>query len=171
MRQTMKEIEINMAYRWFLGFGFHTEVPHFSTFWKNYVRRFTDIDLFEQIFYSVWKEVADRGLLSPDHVFINSTHVKARANKRKFEKKVVRKEARAYEKKLQEELNLDLVKHGKKPFPHEKFEKEAYKEIKESTTDPESGYYVKDEPILFTLQQTRRVLPALSYKRPNRELN
>jgi hypothetical protein len=23
-----------MAYRWFLGFGFHTEVPHFSTFVK-----------------------------------------------------------------------------------------------------------------------------------------
>ncbi|WP_197278955.1 transposase, partial [Lysinibacillus sp. ZYM-1] len=26
MRQTIKEIETNMAYRWFLGFGFHTEV-------------------------------------------------------------------------------------------------------------------------------------------------
>jgi len=40
MRQTIKEIETNMAYRWFLGFGFHTEVPHFSTFGKNYVHRF-----------------------------------------------------------------------------------------------------------------------------------
>ena len=145
MRQTIKEIETNMAYRWFLGFGFHTEVPHFSTFGKNYVRRFADTDLFEQIFYRVLKEVADRGLLSPDHVFIDSTHVKASANKRKFEKKVVRKETRAYEKRLQEELNLDREKHGKKPFPPEKFEKEEYKEIKESTTDPESGYYVKDE--------------------------
>ena len=36
-------------------------------------------------------------------------------------------------------------KNGKKTFPHEKFEKEEWKEIKESTTDPESGYYVKDE--------------------------
>ena len=25
--QTIKEIETNMAYRWFQGFGFHTEVP------------------------------------------------------------------------------------------------------------------------------------------------
>ena len=32
MRQTIKEIETNMAYRWFLGFGFYTEVPHFSTY-------------------------------------------------------------------------------------------------------------------------------------------
>ena len=29
MRQTIKEIETNVAYRWFLGFGFHTELPQF----------------------------------------------------------------------------------------------------------------------------------------------
>ncbi|WP_110928883.1 IS1182 family transposase [Bacillus massiliglaciei] len=145
MRQTIREIETNMAYRWFLGFGFHSEVPHFSTFGKNYERRFQDTDIFEQIFYRILKEIADKGLLSADHVFIDSTHVKASANKRKFEKKIVRKETRAYEAKLQEELNQDRVDHGKKPFPPDKFEKEEVKEIKESTTDPESGYYVKDE--------------------------
>ncbi|WP_346235868.1 IS1182 family transposase [Lysinibacillus telephonicus] len=145
MRQTIKEIETNMAYRWFLGFGFHSEVPHFSTFGKNYERRFQDTDIFEQIFYRILKEIADKGLLSADHVFIDSTHVKASANKRKFEKKMVRKETRAYEAKLQEELNQDRIDHGKKPFPPDKFEKEEIKEIKESTTDPESGYYVKDE--------------------------
>ena len=145
MRQTIKEIETNVAYRWFLGFGFHTNVPHFSTFGKNYERRFKDTDLFEQIFYRILKEITDKDLLSADHVFIDSTHVKASANKRKFEKKVVRKETRAYEAKLQEELNQDRIDNGKKPFSPEKFEKEETKEIKESTTDPESGYYVKDE--------------------------
>ncbi len=145
MRQTIKEIETNMAYRWFLGFGFHSEVPHFSTFGKNYVRRFQETDVFEKIFYHILKEIMDKGLLSADHVFVDSTHVKASANKRKYDKKVVRKETRAYEEKLQLELNLDREEHGKKPFPPEKFEKEEWKEIKESTTDPESGYYVKDE--------------------------
>lgn len=145
MRQTIKEIETNVAYRWFLGFGFHTNVPHFSTFGKNYERRFKDTDLFEQIFYRILKEITDKDLLSADHVFIDSTHVKASANKRKFEKKVVRKETRAYEAKLQDELNQDRIDNGKKPFSPEKFEKEETKEIKESTTDPESGYYVKDE--------------------------
>jgi transposase len=145
MRQTIKEIETNVAYRWFLGFGFYTEVPHFSTFGKNYERRFQGTDLFEQIFYRILKEIAEKDLLSADHVFIDSTHVKASANKRKFEKKIVRKETRAYEAKLQDELNQDRIDHGKKPFPPEKFEKEEVKEIKQSTTDPESGYYVKDE--------------------------
>ncbi len=39
MRQTIKEIEVNVAYRWFLGLDFYDQVPHFSTFGKNYKRR------------------------------------------------------------------------------------------------------------------------------------
>lgn len=145
MRQTINEIETNAAYRWFLGFSFQDKVPHFSTFGKDYERRFKDTDLFEQIFYRILREVANQKLLSPDHVFIDSTHVKASANKRKFEKKVVRKETRAYEELLQEEINQDREEHGKPPFPPDKFQKDETKEIKESTTNPESGYYVKDE--------------------------
>src|SRR5690606_37808076 len=145
MRQTIEELKTNMAYRWFLGYGFHDKVPHFSTFGKNYERRFKDADLFEQIFYRILKTAAEKNLISAEHVFVESTHVKASANKRKFEKKVVRKETRAYQERLQEEINQDREDRGKKPFPPDKFDKEEYKEIKESTTDPESGYYVKDE--------------------------
>lgn len=145
MRKTIEEIETNMAYRWFLGYGFHDKVPHFSTFGKNYERRFKETDLFEEIFYRILKTAAEKKLISAEHVFIDSTHVKASANKRKFEKEVVRKETRAYQERLQEEINQDREDHGKKPFPPDKFDKEESKEIKESTTDPESGYYVKDE--------------------------
>ena len=49
MRQTIREIEVNVAYRWFLGLDMLDPVPHFSTFGKNYSRRFKDTDLFEQI--------------------------------------------------------------------------------------------------------------------------
>ncbi|WP_148552221.1 transposase, partial [Enterocloster bolteae] len=31
MRQTVKEIEVNVAYRWFLGLDMLDKVPHFST--------------------------------------------------------------------------------------------------------------------------------------------
>lgn len=92
MRQTIKEIETNMAYLWFLGLGFHTEVPHFSIFGKNCERGYQDSDVFEHIFYCILKEIMDHGLLHADHIFIDSTYVKASANKRKINKKVVRKE-------------------------------------------------------------------------------
>lgn len=146
MRKTIEEVETNMAYRWFLGFGFSDKVPHFSTFSKNYERRFQDSDLFEHIFYRILKIVADQNLLRAEHVFVDSTHVKASANKRKFEKKMVRKETRAYQSLLEAEINQDREEHGKKPFPPDKFTpQDEEKEIKESLTDPESGYYVKDE--------------------------
>jgi transposase len=135
MRKTIEEIETNLAYRWFLGFRFHDKVPHFSTFGKNYERRFKDTDLFEQIFFRILKEASEKKLVKGEHVFIDSTHVKASATKRKFEKKIVRKETKAYQARLIDEINSDREEHGKKPFPPEKFEKEEYKEIKESTTD------------------------------------
>jgi len=42
--------------------------------------------------------------------------VKASATKRKYDKKVVRKETRAYEEKLQIELNIDREEHGKHQY-------------------------------------------------------
>ena len=41
-----KRNEVNVAYRWFLGLEMMDKVPHFSTFGKNYTRRFKDTDLF-----------------------------------------------------------------------------------------------------------------------------
>jgi hypothetical protein len=55
-----------MAYRWFLGYGFHDKVPHFSMIGKNYERRFKDTDLFEQIFYRILMTAADRKLISAE---------------------------------------------------------------------------------------------------------
>ena len=53
MRQTIKDIEVNVAYRWFLGLSMLDEVPHFTTFGKNYTRRFKGTDLYERIFERV----------------------------------------------------------------------------------------------------------------------
>lgn len=45
MRQTLKEIEVNFAYRWYIGYNMHEQLPYFVTFSKNYARRFKDTDL------------------------------------------------------------------------------------------------------------------------------
>lgn len=143
MRQTIKEIETNVAYRWFLGYGFSEKIPHFTTFSKNYIRRFKDTDVFEQIFYRILREAMTKGYVDPSVAFIDSTHVKASANKKKYDKKVVRVETRKYQELLDQEVNDDREENGKKPFDPN--EKEETKEKKISKTDPESGYYVKDE--------------------------
>lgn len=43
-------------------------VPHFSTFGKNYTRRFKDTDLFEQIFAKIFGKIVDFPDMSYDLV-------------------------------------------------------------------------------------------------------
>ena len=69
MRQTMKEIEVNVAYRWFLGLDMLDPVPHFSTFGKNYTRRFKDTDLFEQIFSKILEDCMKYNLVNTGQIY------------------------------------------------------------------------------------------------------
>ena len=69
MRRTVEEIEVNVAYRWFLGLDFYDKVPHFSTFGKNYKRRFEGTDLFEQIFSKILLQCMREGLVDTQTIF------------------------------------------------------------------------------------------------------
>ena len=143
MRQTIKELETNVAYRWFIGYDFTQPVPHFSTFGKNYARRFQDTDLFETIFAHILGEALKHRFVNSSVMFIDSTHVKANANKKKYRKTIVEQEPKKYLSYLEEELNQDRNDHGKKPLP--KKSESIQKEVKLSTTDPDSGWFIKDE--------------------------
>lgn len=154
MRQTVKEIEVNVAYRWFLGLDMMDKVPHFSTFGKNYSRRFKDTDLFEQIFTHILEECYRFKLVDPREVFVDATHVKARANNKKMQKRIAREEALFYEEMLQKEINKDRVEHNKKPLKEKNKDDDNTpsggassneKTIKVSTSDPESGWFRKGE--------------------------
>ncbi len=143
MRQTIAEIETNVAYRWFLGYGLNDKVSHFTTFGKNYVRRFKGTNIFEKIFMHILKQAIDAGFVKVDAVFIDATHVKANANKKKYNKVKLEKEMRRYQELLDKEINEDRQAHGKKPL--DKSKKTEYKEVKESKTDPDSGMLHKSE--------------------------
>lgn len=116
MRQTIKEIEVNVAYRWFLGLDLTAPVPHFSTFGKNYTRRFKDTDIFEQIFQKILEECMKNDLVDPSVIFVDATHIKANANTQKYTKKLAEVQALHYESKLREEINQDREAHEKKPL-------------------------------------------------------
>lgn len=165
MRQTIKEIEVNVAFRWFLGLELYDKVPHFSTFGKNYSRRFEGTDLFEQIFKHILEECYRFKLVDPTEVFVDATHVKARANNKKMQRRIAHQEALFYEEMLRKEIASDRAAHGKKPLKdkddddhssglaggNDKFEDYTDdvpldgKTIKCSTTDPESGWFRKGE--------------------------
>jgi len=135
MRQTIKEIEVNVAYRWFLGLDMLDPVPHFSTFGKNYTRRFKDTGLFEQIFAHILEECMKHHLVDTAVIFVDATHVKACANSKKMRKRVAKEQALWFEEELKKEINDDRENHGKKPL----------KEKKDDQTPPSSGGGLPDD--------------------------
>lgn len=114
MRQTIRDIEVNIAYRWFLGYSLDDRIPHFTTFGKNYERRFKNTDIFENIFQHILAEAIKKGFVDPKAVFVDSTHVKASANKKKFTKETLEIEMKAYQQDLEKEIAEERENNGKK---------------------------------------------------------
>ena len=93
MRQTIKEI---------------------STFGKNYVRRFAGTNIFERIFKRILEKAEKSGYVDASAVFIDSTHIKASANKHKSKEVKVTKPIKQYQQELEEEINELRLADGKK---------------------------------------------------------
>lgn len=158
MRKTCEEIRVNIAYRWFLGLNIDEAIPNYSTWSQNYIRRYEESNVFEEIFDEILKQAIAKGFVSLDTVFGDSTHQKANANKRKSTNEEVEIIKKKYEDDLLKEINEDRECIGKKPvesmskieysYDEEtgelKVEKEV-KNVKKSTTDPESGCFHKGE--------------------------
>jgi hypothetical protein len=147
VRQTIKEIEVNMAYRWFLGYGMTDEIPHFTTFGKNYERRFADNEVFEKIFEHILLEAVKCGFVDASAIFIDATHIKASANKKKAINKEVKVKAKHYHAELMEEIIKDRQNNDKKPLKEKDDDdtEPSVKNIKASTTDPDCGLFHKGE--------------------------
>lgn len=143
LRQTLKEIAVNLAFRWFLGFGIDTPIPHFATVSYAFATRFPN-EVSEKIFAWVLEVAVAKGYVKAETAFIDGTHIKASANKNKRQKEAAKATARIYDEQLWEEINGDREAHGKKPLK----EKERAEEAKEKTvsvTDPECGLFQKGE--------------------------
>lgn len=143
MRQTIKEIEVNTAYRWFLGLTLDDKVPHFTTYGKNYSRRFQDKQVISEIFNQVLHQALMTGLIDPSEIFVDGTHIKAAANNHKYRKEMVVQQAKFMSDQLEFEIDCDRKKHAKKLL--KPAIKSEAKEKKISTTDPESGWFHKGD--------------------------
>ncbi len=55
-------------------------------------------------------------MVDPNTIFIDGTHIKASANKKKYQKEQVAKAAKAYSGQLRREVNEEREKLGKKPI-------------------------------------------------------
>lgn len=142
-RQLIREVEVNMAYRWFLGFNLREAVPDASTISQNRRRRFNGSTVYQEIFDEIVLQAARRGMVDGKVLYTDSTHMKANANKTKFIETTARASALRYIEELEKAVEEDREEHGKGPLKP-KEEEPAEKTIKQSTTDPDSGYMVRE---------------------------
>ena len=144
-RQLMREVQVNVAYRWFLNLSLTDKVPDHSTISQNRRRRFNGTDVFRKMFDDVVHYAYSHKFIDGTTLYTDSTHLKANANKKKFVREIVCENTKAYLEELDQAVEDDRKAHGKKPLaPKKTPDVEPEKEIKISKTDPESGYLARE---------------------------
>lgn len=143
-RQLVREIEVNVAYRWFLGLRLTDKVPDASTLSQNRRRRFIGTGIEQTIFNAIVTQAIEHGLIGGRVFYTDSTHLKASANKRRYKVHRVEQTPADYLAELNAAVEADRVAHGKKPLAPDDDDPPPTKEIKVSTVDPEAGYMVRD---------------------------
>ncbi len=166
-RRVVQEIQVNVAYRWFLGLKLTDPVPHHSTISQNRRRRFLKADVEWKLFVHVVKQAVESGFIDGQLLFSDSTHVKANANKnailakaKDVPQEVVERSVERHLAAMQEEQALlndnaaedlaaavqrDREAAGLKPLDLTPTEAKLEPNLQTiSLTDPEAGYMVRE---------------------------
>ena len=95
LRQTYQRIQDTLSYHWFLGYGLLDEIPHFAMVSYAFCKRFPE-ELTSEIFEHILNKASNNRMPDTSAIFIDGTHIKASANKKKFQKEQVTKAAKVY---------------------------------------------------------------------------
>jgi transposase len=174
-RRLVREIEVNVAYRWFLGLRLTDKVPDASTLSQNRRRRFAGTGIEQEIFDTIVEQAIEHKLIGGRVLYTDSTHLKANANKRHYEQVDIEQTPAAYLAELDAAVdaeraaadqrplrraqaapvsrsdageNRDGGEHGAPPATSETAPEATAadtRQIKRSTVDPEAGFMVRDQ--------------------------
>lgn len=149
LRQTYQRIQDTLSYRWFLGYNLLDTIPHFATVSYAFCKRFPP-ELAAEIFEHILNKALNHRMVDPSIIFVDGTHIKASANKKKVQKEQVARTAKIYEEQLRAEVNAEREKLGKAPIGEDTDDDDddspPLTEAKTvSVTDPDCGMYVKGQ--------------------------
>ena len=80
-RALCREVQVNLAYRWFCGLGIEDRVPDHSAFTRARNERFRDSDVLRLIFERVVGACIDAGLVGGEGFAVDASLIEADANK------------------------------------------------------------------------------------------
>ncbi len=121
-RQLVREIEVNIAYRWFLRMKLTDPVFDASTLSQNRRRRFNDTSVAQDIFDAIVEQAIRHGLVGGTVLYTDSTHLKANANKGKYDLEMLKKSRADYWADLDRAIEVERAAHGQKPLKEKECE-------------------------------------------------
>ncbi len=80
-RALCREVQVNLAYRWFCGLGLEDKIPDHSTFSRARNERFSDGDIFRRVFERVVTSCIAAGLVGGEGFSVDASLIEADANK------------------------------------------------------------------------------------------
>ena len=142
--QTCQRIQDSNSYRRFPGYSLLDNIPHFATASYAFCKRFPE-ELSEEVFEHILNKAISNRMADQSEIFIDGTHSKACANKKKFQKEQVKKTARVHTGQLRREMNTERKKFGKKPIEDDDPSGRESEEKTVSTTGPDCGMFIKSK--------------------------
>jgi transposase len=102
-RRLMREIQVNLSYRRFLGLDLEAEVWHLTTFTKNRNQRFKESEIVRWLFDHVVAGAVAQGLVKAHHVSQDGTLVRANCSFKSIEPIVVRQSPKQHRQRVAKE--------------------------------------------------------------------
>ena len=81
MRQLIREVQVNVACRWFLGLNLTDAIPDASTLNQYRRRRVNESTVYQDIFDEIVFQAMKKKLVSGRVIYTDSTHLKASAKR------------------------------------------------------------------------------------------
>lgn len=82
-RQICREVQVNLAYRWFCGLGLEDSIPDHSVFSRARNERFRESDVFRRIFEHVVASCITAGLVGGEGFAVDASLIEADANRQR----------------------------------------------------------------------------------------
>src|SRR5712691_4921662 len=82
-RQICREVQVNLAYRWFCGLGLEDNIPDHSAFSRARNERFRESDVFRHVFERVVASCIEAGLVGGEGFAVDASLIEADANRQR----------------------------------------------------------------------------------------
>lgn len=76
IRHTMKEIEVNLAYRWFIKIPLSQKLPHYSVISSNFNNRYNNQKVITKIFQKIFQNIFDLNIISTNSIDLSQLNLR-----------------------------------------------------------------------------------------------